>query len=139
MNSLSRRRFLKITGFSIGAAAAASSFSGVVKGAKKIEARSGNLPKGIQKIPTTCDICFWQCGAIAYLKEGKLWKIEGNPEDPLSRGRLCPRGTGGIGTVADKDRLRAPIIRKGERGKEKWVEVTWTEAFDYVADKMKKN
>lgn len=138
MNSLSRRRFLKLTGFSIGAAAAATSLSGVVKGANKIQDKTGQLPKGIQKIPTTCDICFWKCGAIAYLRDGKLWKIEGNPDDPLSQGRLCPRGTAGIGTVPDPDRLRSPLIRKGERGSEKWVEVTWGEALDYIAAKMKK-
>lgn len=138
MNSLSRRRFLKITGASIGAVAAASAMGNVVKGAKKIEEKSGHSVMGIQKIPTYCDICFWKCGAIAYLNDGKLWKIEGNPDDPLSNGRLCPRGTGGIGAHYDTDRLRSPLIRKGERGNEKFVEVTWDEALDYVADKMKK-
>ncbi len=138
MQSISRRRFLKISGFSVGAAAAAVSYNSVVKGARKVEVKSGKLPKGIQKIPTTCDICFWKCGAIAYVENGKLLKIEGNPDDPLSNGRLCPRGTGGIGAHFDMDRLRAPIIRKSERGEEKWVEVTWSEAFDYIAGKMKK-
>lgn len=135
MNDISRRKFLKITGFGIGAAAAASSLSPIVKGAKKINEKK---IKGIQKIPTYCDICFWKCGAIAYLKDGELWKIEGHPDDPLSNGRLCPRGTGGIGAHFDPDRLRAPLIRKMERGEEKWVEVTWDEALDYIAGKMQK-
>lgn len=137
MASLSRRRFIKITGASIGAVAAASAMGSVVKGAKKVEDKSGMSVKGIQKIPTYCDICFWKCGAVAYLNDGKLWKIEGNPDDPLSNGRLCPRGTGGVGAHYDEDRLRSPLIRKGERGKEKFVEVTWDEALDYIADKMK--
>lgn len=138
MSSLSRRRFLKITGATFGAAAAVSSLNSVVKGAEKVEEKNGKSIKGVQKIPTFCDICFWKCGAIAYVKDGKLWKIEGNPDDPLSNGRLCPRGTGGVGAHYDESRLKAPLIRKGLRGKEEFVEVTWDEAFDYIAKKMKK-
>ncbi|MFZ5947579.1 MAG: molybdopterin-containing oxidoreductase family protein [Stygiobacter sp.] len=133
MNSISRRKFLKITGFSVGAAAAVSTLNPLIKGANKVNKEK---VKGIQKIPTYCDICFWKCGAIAYLKDGELWKIEGNPLDPLSKGRLCPRGTGGIGTVSDPDRLRSPLIRTKERGQEVWKEVTWGEALDYIANKM---
>lgn len=133
MNSISRRKFLKITGFSVGAAAAVTALNPLVKGANKINQQK---VKGIQKIPTYRDICFWKCGAIAYLKDGELWKIEGNPLDPLSKGRLCPRGTGGIGAVKDPDRLRSPLIRTKERGQEVWKEVTWNEALDYIANKM---
>jgi len=138
MSSLSRRRFLKITGATFGATVAASSLSGVVKGAEKVDEKTGKSVKGIQKIPTFCDICFWKCGAIAYVKDGELWKIEGNPDDPLSNGRLCPRGTGGVGAHYDESRLKAPLMRKGPRGKEEFVEVTWDEAFDFIAKKMKK-
>jgi thiosulfate reductase/polysulfide reductase chain A len=135
MNSISRRKFLKITGFSVGAAAAASALSPMIKGANKINKEK---IKGIQKIPTYCDICFWKCGTVAYLKDGELWKVEGHPNDPLSKGRLCPRGTGGIGAVSDPDRLRSPLIRTRERGEEVWKEVTWDEALGYIADKMQK-
>ena len=135
MNQISRRKFLKISGYTVGAAAALSTMGPVVKGAKKI---NKDKVKGIQKIPTFCDICFWKCGAIAYVKDGELWKIEGHPEDPLSKGRLCPRGTGGIGAHTDPDRLRFPLIRTKARGKEEWKEVTWDEAFDYIAEKMNK-
>lgn len=135
---LSRRKFLKVTGATIGGAAAYTSLSSVVSGAKKVEEKTGKPVKGIQKIPTYCDVCFWKCGAIAYLNDGELWKIEGNPEDPLSNGRLCPRGTGGVGAHFDKDRLRTPLIRKKVGGEEKWIRVTWNEAFDYIADKMTK-
>jgi thiosulfate reductase/polysulfide reductase chain A len=136
MNSISRRKFLKISGATVVTAAALTGVGkAVVKGAEKINKEK---VKGIQKIPTFCDICFWKCGAIAYLKDGELWKIEGNPLDPLSKGRLCPRGTGGIGAYNDPDRLKSPLIRKNLRGEEKWVEVTWDEAFTYIADKMQK-
>ncbi|MEJ5262119.1 MAG: molybdopterin-dependent oxidoreductase [Ignavibacterium sp.] len=136
MNSISRRRFLKISSATIATAAILTGASKTfVKGADKINKEK---VKGIQKIPTYCDLCFWKCGTIAYLKDGELWKVEGNPLDPLSKGRLCPRGTGGVGAHYDEDRLKAPLIRKSHRGEEKWVEVTWDEALDYIADKMNK-
>ena len=135
---VSRRRFLQISGATVTGLAAVTSLSSITKGAKKVEEKTGKPVKGIQKIPTYCDICFWKCAAIAYVKDGELWKIEGNPNDPLSQGRLCPRGTGGIGAHYDKDRLKTPLIRKSERGEEKWVSVTWGEAFDYIAEKMNK-
>jgi thiosulfate reductase/polysulfide reductase chain A len=132
MQSISRRKFLKISGATVSLAAAA----GYALHADGSHESSKGKIKGIQKIPTYCDICFWKCGAIAYLKDGELWKIEGNPEDPLSRGRLCPRGTGGIGAHSDPDRLRSPLIRRQNRGEEVWQEVTWDEAFAYIAEKM---
>ncbi|UCF67608.1 MAG: molybdopterin-dependent oxidoreductase [Acidobacteriota bacterium] len=127
---LSRRRFLKIGAGSIAACA-----SGAV-GCRS----AASLPKAsiedVQKTPTFCDICFWKCGAIAYTRGGRLWRIEGNPEDPLSRGRLCPRGTGGVGAHFDPDRLKAPLIRRERRGAEEWVAVTWDEALSQIAEKM---
>lgn len=94
--------------------------------------------QGVQKIPTFCDMCFWKCGAIAYVRDGRLWKLEGNPRDPLSRGRLCPRGTGGVGAHYDPDRLQAPLLRKSVRGREQWSVVSWDEAIEFIAGKMAK-
>ena len=79
----------------------------------------------IETIPTYCEMCFWRCGGIGYVRDGKLWKFEGNPLDPMSRGRLCPRGTAAVGTHYDPDRISKPLIRTGERGKEEFKAVTW--------------
>ena len=133
MDSLSRRRFLRISAATIGATAAAGGLAGHLAGQGTATA-SG--PSGLQKIPTFCDICFWKCGAIAYVQDGRLWKIEGNPDDPLSRGRLCPRGTGGVGAHFDDDRLKAPLIRRKQRGEDVWAHVTWDEALGHIAEKM---
>ncbi len=133
MHSVSRRRFLKISAASvIGGSLAGHALSASVGGA-------ATRPTGeVSRIPTFCDVCFWKCGAIAHVQDGKLWKIEGNPDDPLSNGRLCPRGTGGIGAVTDPDRLRTPLLRVSERGEEKWKAVTWDEALDFIAAKMER-
>jgi thiosulfate reductase/polysulfide reductase chain A len=133
-NGFSRRRFLKIAGASAGVAAVGGSVGSWLRRARA----GGALEKGVRQVPTFCDICFWKCGAIATVRDGELWKIEGNPDDPLSRGRLCPRGTGGVGAHFDPDRLRAPLIRRSVRGEEQWTEVTWDEALGYVAERMQK-
>lgn len=134
MDPLSRRRFLQISAATIGASAAAGGVAQLVG-----QVAGGSAPAtGIQKIPTFCDICFWKCGAIAHVRDGKLWKIEGNPEDPLSRGRLCPRGTGGVGAHFDTDRLRTPLLRTKNRGEDAWSQVTWDEALSYIAERMQR-
>lgn len=133
MTALSRRRFLKLS------AGALAGLGAVGKGARVLaEGARQAAESGTRQVATFCDICFWKCGAIATVKDGRLWKIEGNPLDPLSRGRLCPRGTGGIGAHFDGDRLRSPLIRVGERGEERWQAVTWDEALDFIAGRMRK-
>lgn len=134
MDPLSRRRFLQISAATVGATAAIGGVTQLVG-----QVAGGPAPAtGLQKIPTFCDICFWKCGAIAYVRDGRLWKIEGNPEDPLSRGRLCPRGTGGAGAHFDTDRLKTPLLRTKKRGEDAWAQVTWDEALGYVADRMQR-
>ena len=136
MAILSRRRFLQIGAGAAGAGAAAALLPGTPAGADALgPARPGDR---VETVPTYCDLCFWKCAALATTRNGKLWKIEGNPADPLSRGRLCPRGTGGVGAHYDADRLRAPLLRRRNRGDDEWVEVTWDEALAHVADKLQK-
>ncbi len=126
--AVSRRRFLKITAATFGAASTLAACRTATTVAQD---------KGVRTVATTCDVCFWKCGLIATVRDGRLWKLEGNPLDPLSRGRLCPRGTAGIGTIEDPYRLRTPLIRTGARGAEQWKSVTWDEALDFAANRIK--
>jgi len=134
MDALSRRRFLKISGATLGVAAS----GGALATATRTVTGAAAPETGLRTVPTFCDVCFWKCGAIATVRDGKLWKIEGNPEDPLSRGRLCPRGTGGVGAHFDTDRLRTPLIRRKNRGEDEWAAVTWDEALNHIAEKLQK-
>ena len=118
MAHLSRRRFLKISAATFGAVAAATQWEPLARLAAAVDV----LAKDVVTIPTFCEMCFWRCGGIAHIRDGKLWKFEGNPTDPQSHGRLCPRGTGAVGA----------------RGKEEWRAVTWDEAIAYIADRMQK-
>jgi thiosulfate reductase/polysulfide reductase chain A len=68
--------------------------------------------------------------------DGHVYKVDGNPKDPKSRGMLCARGQGTPSFVHDPDRLRAPMLRTGERGAGEFKEVTWAEALDETAAKL---
>ncbi len=129
----SRRDFIKIT--SIGGAGL---FAAGSVAAKYFD--PGKIMKNpvIQRTPTYCEVCFWKCAGWAHTDEdGNLWKVVGNKKDPLCNGRLCPRGTGGIGMYNDPDRLKYPMIRVEERGKQVFKEVSWHKALEYAAEKMK--
>ena len=132
MQAVSRRRFLQISA----SAATLAVAGGAAPQARPARAPGAGGAEPVRTVPTFCDVCFWKCGAIAYVRGDRLWKIEGNPDDPMSRGRLCPRGTGGIGAHFDTQRLTAPLMRKQVRGAEQWTAVTWDEALGHVAAKL---
>jgi len=134
----SRRDFIRISGLGLGAMAISASGYGVIKGIAGGPLDSEGLKLDTSRTPTYCEICFWKCAGWVYKNdEGKIWKVIGNDDDQHSNGRFCPRGTGGPGMYYDSDRLRTPLIRTEERGKQTFREASWDEALDYIADKMK--
>ncbi len=78
--------------------------------------------------------CHLGCGVLLYTdKEGKLVKVEGDPENPYNQGRLCMRCLTLPEVVYSPERLMHPLKRAREdRGKDKFVEISWDEAFDTV-------
>ncbi|MCB1047478.1 MAG: molybdopterin-dependent oxidoreductase [Calditrichaeota bacterium] len=93
---------------------------------------------GDRVVPTFCELCFWKCGVLAHVKQGRVTKITGNPKHPLSNGRLCPRGAGGTGLLYDPDRLKTPLVRVGSRGEQKFEAVSWDTALGEVAENFEK-
>ncbi|HOV09905.1 MAG: Polysulfide reductase chain A precursor [Spirochaetes bacterium ADurb.Bin218] len=130
---VNRREFIKITGAGIGGAAVAGGVGKVAYGL--IKGDSGD--DVITRVPTFCEMCTFQCAGWAYTKNGKPWKIVGNELDEHCYGRLCTKGTSGFGIYNDPDRLKTPLIRTSERGKQVFREATWDEALTYIADKLK--
>ena len=83
--------------------------------------------------------CHNVCGILSYVKDGKLVKVEGDPEDPYNQGRLCSRCLCIPDYVYHKDRLLHPMKRaKEDRGKDKFVEISWDEAYDIIVEEFKK-
>jgi anaerobic selenocysteine-containing dehydrogenase len=81
--------------------------------------------------------CHGGCGVLAHIKEGKLVKLEGDPDHPWNQGRLCARALAMTQYVQHPERLRRPLKRVGKRGEGHWEEISWDEAFDLVEKKMK--
>jgi len=82
--------------------------------------------------------CHGGCGVLAYIKNGKLVKVEGDPDHPWNQGRLCSRCLAMTQYVYHPDRLTHPLKRVGKRGEGKWQEISWDEAFDLIETKMNK-
>jgi thiosulfate reductase / polysulfide reductase chain A len=74
----------------------------------------------MERIPTMCLNCSSVCGMIAKVKDGKILKLEGNPKDPNSKGKLCAKGQAAINMVQDPDRLLHPMKHVGPRGSGQW-------------------
>ncbi|MDR3692895.1 MAG: molybdopterin-dependent oxidoreductase [Fimbriimonas sp.] len=131
-NQLSRREFLAIAG--VGTAAALGG-AGLFE-LSRVLAKNAKLAGIESTVPTFCEMCFWKCGVVAHLEGSQVTKLVGNPLDPLCNGRLCPRGTGGIGSLYDPDRLATPLIRITKNGTATWEPATWDQALDLVANKL---
>ncbi len=95
--------------------------------------------RNYQLIPTTCFNCESACGLLAFVdkKTQKIRKFEGNPLHPASRGRLCAKGPATINQINDTDRILRPLQRVGKRGEGKWKEITWQEAIEIIATRVR--
>ena len=109
-----------------------------------IELDSRSYPQRVEKrymlVPTTCFNCESACGLLAYVDKETLQvrKFEGNPEHPGSRGRNCAKGPATLNQVTDPDRILYPLKRAGARGEGKWVKVSWDEALEELAARIRK-
>ncbi|MGP2443135.1 molybdopterin oxidoreductase family protein, partial [Streptomyces sp. JW3] len=72
-----------------------------------------------------CTLCEAHCGILVTVREDRVTRIEGNPDDVLSQGYICPKATAMGGLHHDPDRLRTPMRRTATG----FVPVTWDEAF----------
>src|SRR4030042_3504006 len=77
------------------------------------------------------------CGILAHVENGRITRIEGDPESPSSRGTICANGLAQIERLNHPDRLKYPMKRAGERGEGKWTRISWDEALDSIARKIK--
>jgi thiosulfate reductase / polysulfide reductase chain A len=136
--SNSRRDFIKIS--TLGAAGLAVSATYLHSSIPSFSIGQNKNADGTDLIrtPTYCEVCFWKCAGWVHKDvNGNIQKIIGNDDDTNCNGRLCPRGTGGVGMYYDEDRLKTPLLRvTGEDGKQTYKEVSWDEAFTFIAERL---
>ena len=132
--NLSRRDFLKLSGTAFGVIAVGEFIPPMVAQAAR---ENGQLDaSGDGYIASMCEMCVWRCGVLAKVKDGRVVKLEGNPDHPHSKGKLCPRGQAGLMNTYDPDRVLTPLVRVGNRGQGLFRKASWNEALDIVAKNM---
>ncbi|MCP5110926.1 MAG: molybdopterin-dependent oxidoreductase, partial [bacterium] len=87
---------------------------------------------------SACRMCHGGCGVLVHVEDGRITKIDGDPDSPLNRGQLCMKGPASIQHVYNPDRLKYPLKRAGERGEGKWQRITWDEAYEILATTLRR-
>lgn len=82
-------------------------------------------------VKTICRMCLMGCGIIGHVQDGKVLKVEGNPDSPI-----CPKGLSSIQLLYDPSRLQYPMRRVGERGEGIWKRISWNKALRITADEI---
>ncbi|WP_244246907.1 molybdopterin-dependent oxidoreductase [Nocardioides euryhalodurans] len=92
------------------------------------------VPDESRTVIGVCNLCEAICGLQITLEGDRVTGVRGNPDDPLSRGHVCPKGVALGDLHEDPERLRRPLVR--DRATGEWSEVDWDEALDLVADRI---
>jgi len=103
---------------------------------KNITAKIPGRETGIAIKKTHCSICDYQCGIDAYVKDGRLIKVEGTEVNPVNNGRLCSKGAASKQWIYSPERLQTPLLRAGERGSGAFTSISWEEALDRIASRL---
>ena len=131
--TLSRRTFAKASALTAAAAAIGVSMSDLLVETDQAYADSAAETKVVK---TSCHGCIQMCPARAYIENGVVVKLEGDPDAPVSRGSLCMKGINQIHTMYSPRRVLHPLKRAGERGENKWEVISWDEAIELAATQI---
>ena len=142
--AVTRRQFMKVS--AAGLAASSVGALGFIDAGDALAA--GTRPFRLEKATETrnaCPYCAVACGVLIYSMadstakdaKAKVVHIEGDPDHPVNRGTLCPRGAASLGYVHSPNRLEYPMHRKP--GTDKFERVTWDFAVERIAKLMKED
>jgi len=130
---MNRRDFFKIVSVS-GAAAAAGGCQQASETILPLVVPNEQLVPGVASwFATVCRECPAGCGVIARNREGRVVKLEGNPDHPVNAGALCMRGQAALQGLYHPDRIAGPLVREGSAG---FKSATWDAASKTVSDKL---
>ena len=91
-----------------------------------------------KQVKTFCSLCgpSMGCGINCTVKDGRLVRVEGMPESPVNRGKLCAKAFASAEWLYSPQRLKYPMKRVGKKGEGKFERITWDEAVGTIADKL---
>ena len=139
MKEITRRTLVK--GMAVAGAMAAVGGKLIGSPTVALSENGGSSVKEDKWIYFSCWMCREGCGLMAHRVDGVIVKIEGNPECPMNKGKICGRAHAATYKIYNPYRVKAPMKRtnpeKGPGVDPKWVEISWDEAYDTVAAKFK--
>ena len=94
------------------------------------------MEKIVGSICQMCGTTYSGCGIDVHVKDNKIIKIEGTKGHPVNNGRLCAKAFAAMQLQDDPIRLKYPLKKVGGKGNDKWVRISWDEAFDIIVDKL---
>ncbi|MBI5602695.1 MAG: molybdopterin-dependent oxidoreductase [Deltaproteobacteria bacterium] len=104
---------------------------------EKLKPRKTDKKTGATVLKSSCWTCNNGCDALVYVKDGKVIKVEGDASSPTTRGVLCAKGLASTSLLYHPDRLKDPLKRLGPRGAGDWGPISWEEALDTIALRLK--
>ncbi|MEO7927975.1 MAG: molybdopterin-dependent oxidoreductase [Gallionella sp.] len=136
-SSFDRRDFLRVLGWGGAAVALSGCGNGSVEDGKEavvsyVEANDYMIPSISVYFNSTCAQCDAGCNITGRIREGRVLKLEGNPDSAINRGKTCGLGQAGVQHHYNPDRVRAPLLRTGNSGEA----ITWEKAYALIAEKM---
>ena len=134
---LTRRQFFQVTGAGLGASS--MTVMGLANAADPVFTKPNKLEKTTET-RSTCPYCSVSCGVLLYSKKDpqgkqKVMHVEGDPDNPVNKGTLCPKGAGLLDMIDSPDRLQFPEVR--EPGSKEFKRISWDEALTRIAKHMK--
>lgn len=135
--TMTRRQFLKLSGATAGLTTMTA--MGFAAPSDLVFIRPYKLEKTVET-RSTCPYCSVSCGVLMYSKKDdagklKVMHVEGDPDNPVNHGTLCPKGAGILTMVNSPERLQFPEVR--EPGSKEWKRISWDEAFTRITKHMK--
>jgi formate dehydrogenase major subunit len=115
--------------------AAGLELAGLVNGSEVRAAAREMKLADVSEFTTSCNFCSCGCGMIAAVKNDKLVTLEGDFDHPVNRGSLCVKGMSMFATHASPQRMKTPRYRAA--GSDQWIDITWQDAVDRIAKKIK--
>jgi anaerobic selenocysteine-containing dehydrogenase len=103
-----------------------------------LQAKIPGEETGIEIKKTLCVVCGFGCGIDAYVKDGRLIKVEGTEKNPVNKGKLCSKGAANRQWIYSPERIRTPLLRTGERGAGAFTPISWDEALERIASRLLK-
>ncbi len=134
---ITRRTFLTSSGQS----SAGSAFSALLAfGADQDTVRAATVPQAwkireTKVVPSVCPYCAVGCGLLLHVRDGELVNVEGNPDSPINRGNLCPKGAASFQLTVNPERQKKALYRRP--GATEWETIELERAMELIAQRVK--